>query len=43
VVVLYAAVAGGAFYFVRNFHGESALSTLRGELQRDMQTLKENL
>lgn len=43
VFLLYAVVAGGAFYFARHFHGESALTTLRGELRRDMDTLKENL
>jgi uncharacterized membrane protein YqjE len=43
VVLLYAAVAAGAFYFVRHFHGESALTTLRSELRRDMDTLKESL
>ena len=43
VVVLYLALAAGCLAFVRHFHAESALSTLRGELQRDMDTLKESL
>lgn len=43
VVLLYAAVAGGCFYFVRQVHAESTLSTLRSELRRDIDALKESL
>ena len=43
VVALYLGLAGALFYFVRHFHGESALTTLRGEIRRDIETLKESL
>jgi hypothetical protein len=42
-VILYAALAGGFLYFVKHFHGESTLTTLRSELQQDINTLKESL
>ncbi len=43
VVALYALLAGGCLYFVRHFHAESAITTLKSELQRDYQALKESL
>lgn len=43
VVLLFAGVAAALFYFVRHFHGESALTAIRGELRRDMDALKESL
>lgn len=43
VVLLFALLAAGCLYFVKHFHAESTLSTLRHELRRDMDTLKESL
>lgn len=43
VVALYALLAGGCLYFVRHYHAESALTTLKSELQRDYKVLKESL
>lgn len=43
VVLLYAALAAGCLAFVRSFHPESTLSTLRNEWRRDMDALKESL
>lgn len=43
VVALYAMLAGGCLYFVRQYHAESALTTLKSELQRDYKVLKESL
>ena len=43
VVALYFLLAGGCVYFVRHYHAESAISTLKNELQRDYKALKESL
>jgi uncharacterized membrane protein YqjE len=43
VVAMYLLLAGGCFYFVRHFHAESAITTLKNELQRDYKVLKESL
>lgn len=43
VVILYALLAAGSLFYVQHFHAENALSTLRGELRRDLDTLKESL
>lgn len=43
VVLLYAGMAGACLYFVKHFHAESALSTLKSELRRDYDALKESL
>lgn len=43
VVALYAMLAGACLYFVRHYHAESALTTLKSELQRDYKVLKESL
>ncbi len=43
VVVMYAALAAGMLYFVKQYHAESALSTLRNEIKRDYDALKESL
>ncbi len=43
VVILYALLAAGFLYFVRHFHAESTLSTLKSELRRDYDALKESL
>ncbi|MBI1890098.1 MAG: phage holin family protein [Burkholderiales bacterium] len=43
VVLLYGGLAAGCLMFVKHYHGESTLTTLRSELRRDMDTLKESL
>lgn len=43
VVALYFLLAGACLYFARHFHAESAISTLKNELQRDYKALKESL
>lgn len=43
VVVLYAVLAAACLLFVKHFHAESTLSTLRNEFQRDMAALREGL
>lgn len=43
VVALYALLAGACLYFARHYHAESALNTLKSELQRDYKVLKESL
>jgi len=43
VVALYALLAAACLYFVRHYHAESAINTLKGELQRDYKVLKESL
>lgn len=43
VVALYLVLAVSCIYFVKHYHAESALSTLKNELQRDYKVLKESL
>ncbi|RJG01580.1 phage holin family protein [Noviherbaspirillum sedimenti] len=43
VAALYALLAGICMVFVRKYHAESALTTLKSELQRDYKVLKESL
>lgn len=43
VVGLYAVLAAACLYFVRHYHAESAINTLKSELQRDYKVLKESL
>lgn len=43
VVIMYALLAAGCLYFVKRIHAESTLSTIRGELRRDIDALKESL
>lgn len=43
LVLLYALLAGGLLYFAKRFHAESAISTLKNELRRDYDAIKESL
>ncbi|TCS34709.1 putative membrane protein YqjE [Paucimonas lemoignei] len=43
VVALYFLIAGGCVYFAKNYHAESAINTVKNELQRDYKALKESL
>jgi uncharacterized membrane protein YqjE len=44
VVLLYAAIAGGAVSFsLKHSHAKSAFSTLRNELKRDVDLVKESI
>lgn len=44
VVVLYGAIAGGGIYFsLKHSHAGSAFSTLRNELKRDVELVRESI